>query len=268
MPGVVGDLVVGEEGRVDRRAGRRGRRRRRSATCRSRWTTVAPGADEGVGAAAGDPRPDVVADLACAPPGARGRCRRGRGRGCGRPRRAGRSRRRSRLPIGRRRCSAVLIVSIECGASPERMLARLAPSACSRPAPVGVPPLDLFRVARVVGDDRRAAVLLPPAEGRHVLVGAVQQPRLAGAGLRGPVGLPALQPVRAAAQPARRGSARCRRAIARRRTSWARPSISRKRTPGTSLSTVCLRRRACRRTTLRYQESSSSIAKQRRRRRR
>ena len=68
-------------------------------------------------------------------------------------------------------------------------------------APVGVPPLQLFGVARVVGDDRRAAVLLPPAEGRHVVVGAVQQARLAGAGLRGPVGLPAAQPVGAAAQP-------------------------------------------------------------------
>ena len=71
----------------------------------------------------------------CAPRGARGRCRRARGRACARPRRAGRSRRRSRVPIGRRRRSAVLIVSIECGASPERMLARLAPSACSSPRP-------------------------------------------------------------------------------------------------------------------------------------
>ena len=70
-------------------------------------------------------------------------------------------------------------------------------------AAVGVAALDLFRVAGMVGDDRRAALLLPPAEGRHVVVVAVQEAGLAGAGLRGPVGFPAAQPVRARAQPAR-----------------------------------------------------------------
>ena len=78
---------------------------------------------------------DVVAHLARGPRGARARCRRARGRACGRRRRDGRSRRRSRARSAPRRRSTVLIVSIECGASPERMLARLAPSACSRPRP-------------------------------------------------------------------------------------------------------------------------------------
>ena len=58
-------------------------------------------------------------------------------------------------------------------------------------AAVRVPALQLHRVARVVGHDRRATVLLPPAERRHVVVVAVQEPRLAGPGLRRPVGLPA-----------------------------------------------------------------------------
>ncbi len=71
-----------------------------------------------------------------------------------------------------------------------------------QPAPVGVAALELFGVARVVGDDRRVAVLLPPAEGGHVVVVAMEEPGLAGAGLRGPVGLPALEPVRPAPQPA------------------------------------------------------------------
>jgi hypothetical protein len=72
-----------------------------------------------------------------------------------------------------------------------------------QPAAVGMPAFELLRVARVVGHDRAAAILLPPAEGRHVVVVAVQQARLARAGLRGPVRLPALQPVSLLAQPAR-----------------------------------------------------------------
>jgi hypothetical protein len=56
-------------------------------------------------------------------------------------------------------------------------------------------------VAGMVGDDRRAALLLPPAEGGHVLVVAVQETGLAGAGLGGPVGFPLPQLVRAAADP-------------------------------------------------------------------
>ena len=69
-------------------------------------------------------------------------------------------------------------------------------------APVGVAPLELLGVAGVIGDDRGVAVLLPPAEGGHVVVVAVQEAGLAGAGLGGPVGFPALEPVRAGPQPA------------------------------------------------------------------
>ncbi len=93
------------------------------------------------------------------------------------------------------------------------MLARLAPSAVQQPAPVRVAPLELGRVARVVRHDRLAEVLLPPPEGGHVVVVAVQEPRLAGAGLRGPVGLPALEVVRLLAEPARHGG---RAAVAER----------------------------------------------------
>src|SRR5215217_2662234 len=49
--------------------------------------------------------------------------------------------------------------------------------------------------------------------------------------------------------------------MARRRTSCARPSISRKITPGTSVSVRSPRRRACLRTMLRYHDSSSSMAR-------
>jgi hypothetical protein len=87
------------------------------------------------------------------------------------------------------------MVSMLCGASPERMFARLAPSAYKQAAAVRAPALDLGGVARVVGHDRAAALFLPPAEGGHVVVVAVEQPGLAGAGLRGPVGLPALEAV-------------------------------------------------------------------------
>ena len=94
-----------------------------------------PGAHQRVGAAAGDPRPDVVADLGAGGAALAGDVGERRGRGSGRPRRGGRSRRCSRGRAAGGGCSAVLIVSIECGASPERMLARLAPSAWSRPRP-------------------------------------------------------------------------------------------------------------------------------------
>lgn len=81
------------------------------------------------------------------------------------------------------------------------------------PAPVGDPGLDRGRVARVVGDDRAAGVLLPPAERRQVAVVAVQDPGLAGAGLRRPVGLPAHEPMAALVDPARQ---RRDRAVAQR----------------------------------------------------
>ena len=72
-----------------------------------------------------------------------------------------------------------------------------------QPTPVRMAPLDLGRVARMVGDDRCAAVLLPPPERRDVVVVAVEQPRLAGAGLRGPVCLPPEQAVVTVVHPAR-----------------------------------------------------------------
>ena len=127
------------------------------------------------------------------------------------------------------------------------------------PAPVRVPALDLFRVARVVGDDRRPPLLLPPAEGGHVLVGAVQEPGLAGAGLRGPVGLPAPQPVRAAAHP----GGQVRRAAVLQRPQQdvvGEPVDLEEEDAGDLALDHLLRRRAWRRTTLRYQASSSSIA--------
>ena len=72
-----------------------------------------------------------------------------------------------------------------------------------QPAPVRVPALELGGVLRVVRDDRAAVLLLPPAERGHVVVVAVQEARLAGARLRGPVRLPAVQQVAPAVRPAR-----------------------------------------------------------------
>ena len=161
--------------------------------------------------------------------------------------------------MGRRRCSTVLIVSIECAASPDRMFARLAPSAWSSPRPSDWRRSSSSASRGMVRDDRLAAVLLPPAEGGHVVVVAVKQAGLAGARLRRPVGLPpASRCVPSRSQRDSVGALPSR--IARWRTSWASPSISRKSTPGTSLSVRSPRRRAWRRTTLRYQDSSSSIA--------
>ncbi|MFM9124945.1 MAG: AMP-binding enzyme, partial [Actinomycetota bacterium] len=60
-------------------------------------------------------------------------------------------------------------------------------------APVGVAALDLRGARGVVRDDELAALLLVPAERGDVLVRAVQDAGLAGAGLRRPVALPALE---------------------------------------------------------------------------
>ena len=198
-PGVVGDLVVGEEGRVDERAAGE------DVADDAGDLEVAlddggPGAHGGVGARAGDPRTDVVAEL---PPH--------------RPALAEdvdeRQHERARDRVGTSEVGRVVDPdrppAVQHRAHRQHRVRRVAgedvgaagAARVQQPAPVRVPPLQLFGVARVVGDDRRAAVLLPPAEGRHVLVGAVQQARLAGAGLRGPVGLPPAQPVGAAAQP-------------------------------------------------------------------
>ena len=124
---------------------------------------------------------------------------------------------------------------------------------------VGVAALDLDRVLRVVGDDRGVALLLPPAECGHVVVVAVQQAGLAGAGLRRPVGLPAMRA--RAPSSIQRGDIRRRprdRTLQRPRRR-ARRSRGRAM-PGTLVSTRSALRRACRPTTFRYQLSSSSIA--------
>ena len=155
---------------------------------------------------------------------------------CGRRRRARRSRRSSpaRAAPARSRSSTVLIVSIECGGVAGEDVRAAGAVVVQQPAPVRVAALDLRRVLRVVGDDRAAEVLLPPAEGGHVVVVAVQQPRLAGAGLRGPVASPS----RAAGSRRRASSGRATGALpsrsARRSTSWASPSISRNTNPGMS----------------------------------
>ena len=206
-----------------------------AATWRSRWTTVPQARTSGVGAAAGDPRADVVADLAA------GRAALAADVGEGEDERAG-----DRVGTGEvgRVVAADRPAAVQRRAHRQHRVRRVAGEdvgaagavGVQQPAPVRVPPLQLFGVARVVGDDRRAAVLLPPAEGRHVLVGAVQQARpgrrRSARTSRSPSCCSRWEPPRS--QAARLGALPS--ASARCRTSWARPSISRKRTPGTSLS--------------------------------
>ena len=68
--------------------------------------------------------------------------------------------------------------------------------------PVAAPPLDLRAVRRCRARHHRRGLLLHPAERRDVLVRSQQDPRLAGTGLRGEIGLPLGQAVRALGQPA------------------------------------------------------------------
>ena len=138
------------------------------------------------------------------------------------------------------------------------MLPRLAPPAASRPPPSEWRALDLDRVLRVVRDHRPSALLLVPAEGRHVLVAPQQQPGLAGAGLGGEVALPGHDPVCPAIQPAGHRR-RMSLARARRRTGSARPSISNRITPGTSVRSASRTRRARRLTTRSWRASSSML---------
>ena len=65
------------------------------------------------------------------------------------------------------------------------------------------PALDLGAVGRPGAGDQPCRLLLDPAEGGDVVVRAEQDPRLARARLRGEVGLPLEQPVRALGRPAR-----------------------------------------------------------------
>ena len=148
------------------------------------------------------------------------------------------------------------------------MFARLAPSACSSPRPSEWRRSSSAASRGWLVTIARAAVLLPPAERRHVVVVAVQQPGLAGAGLRGPVGLPALQPVAVVVHPARE---RRRVAVAQRapqhvvgeavdlqeqhaghvasappacvRLSWRRDDVAVHRSPRSSASTAADERR-------------------------
>ena len=200
-PGVVRHLVVGEKGRVDRRpsgedvADHRG-------DLQVALNDGRPGADQGIGTTAPDPRPDVIAHL-CARRAPLSdhvdededeRLRDGVGaREVGRVVAADRP-----APVQRRahRQHRVRGVAGEDVGATGAVRVQEA-------ATIGVPPLELLGIARVVGDDRRASILLPPAEGRHVLVRAMKQSGLAGAGLGGPVGLPALQGVRSGLYPRR-----------------------------------------------------------------
>ena len=150
------------------------------------------------------------------------------------------------------------MVSIECGASPERMFARLAPSSCSSPRP------SEWRRSSSCASRGWLVTIARPRSFSHQ--------RKAGMSSLSPCSSPAWHaPVcddQSVSQRSRRWvPSRSQRAMtgalpsrsARRRTSWARPSISRKTTPGTS-EAIAPARRAWRRTTLRCHVSSSSIA--------
>ena len=71
------------------------------------------------------------------------------------------------------------------------------------PVPGGVPPLDLLAVRRRRARHQPTRLLLDPAEGGDVVVGAQQEAGLRGASLRGQVGLPFRQAMGALGQPAR-----------------------------------------------------------------
>lgn len=142
----------------------------------------------------------------------------------------------------------------------ERVFARLAPSPCSRPLP---------------SERRRSSS--SASRGWLVTMGrprSFSHQRKAGMSWllpcrspawRRPSGTTSRSPILRGGgcppAPSRPAPARCRPRIARRSTSWARPSISRKTMPGTSLSLRSPRRRSWRRTTLRYHDSSSSMAR-------
>jgi hypothetical protein len=153
----------------------------------------------------------------------------------------------------------VLIVSIECAASPDRMFARLAPSAYSSPWP------SEWRRSSSCASRGWLVTIARPVSFSHQ--------RNAGMSSLLPCRSPAWQAPVCDDQSVSQRSRRCvpsrsQRAMtgalpsrsARRRTSCARPSISRKTIPGTSL-TIAPARRAWRRTTLRCHVSSSSMAR-------
>ena len=101
-----------------------------------------------------------------------------------------------------------LTVRMTSSASPESRFPRLEPPFASRPTP-----LECRRSSRAIGRRRArhqyARVLLDPAERRHVVVRAEQDPRLTRSCLRRQVGLPLDQPMRVLREPAgevRRGA--------------------------------------------------------------
>ena len=200
--GVVRDLVVGEEGRVaDRAPGVEVADDRRDL--KVALDDRAPGADQRVGERALDPRADVAAALLGGVVQLLDDVADHQGDGAG-------------DAVRVREVGVVVLAETAGPAAVEHRAHRqqrvrgvagedvraAGAVGVQQAAAVRVAALDLGGVLRMVGDDRPAALLLPPAERRHVLVRAVQQPRLAGAGLRGPVGLPGKQPVRSAANPA------------------------------------------------------------------
>ena len=255
-------------GRPRRRRGRSSRRRAARRSCRRRRRRPA--------GRAGRRSPTPAPARTCAGAGSAAARRRGPG---ARPRGArGRSRRRRAAPV----CiDGVGAGEVRGVVAPERSRAR-APARCSSSAssaarrPRGCS--RGWRRPRAAARGRRSGGARAPAASRGWLVtiarprsfshqrkagmsslSAVQQPRLARAGLRRPVGLPALEAVGALAQPARHDAARCRRAAraaaprGRGRRSRGRPR------PGTS-DAIAPARRAWRRTTLRCHVSSSSMA--------
>ena len=95
-----------------------------------------------------------------------------------------------------------LTVRMTSSASPESRLPRLEPPSTRRPMPVARSRLDPRAVGGSGARREQAALLVHPAERGYVVVRAEQDPRLTRAGLRGEVGLPLGQPVRALGDPA------------------------------------------------------------------
>ena len=73
---------------------------------------------------------------------------------------------------------------------------------CQKSAAGAGAPFHLGRVGDAAGDHQRAAILLIPTEGGHVLVTAEQQPCLASSRLARKIALPADDPVAAVGEPA------------------------------------------------------------------
>ncbi len=91
----------------------------------------------------------------------------------------------------------------DLGGVARQQIAAAGAAAGQQPAAAGVPLLDEGAVGRRRAGHDAPRLLLHPAEGGDVVVGAEQQPGLRGAGLRREVRLPLGEPVRAGRQPAR-----------------------------------------------------------------